>query len=214
MEKICERCNKTYEAKDRRGRWCPSCRPIIARETGHLRYYVGPRSLICVDCKRPFEARRSDAIRCPECRAKDAKRRSASFELRKKFPCPICGTLTARKASLCRVCANRERNKKYLLDKNPNWRGGRTLRKTGYVEIRIGSGNDKGTRVLEHRYVWEQAHGPIPDGWHIHHLNGIKDDNRLENLVAMSRSDHHRNHHEPWERRIRELESRIRELEA
>ena len=33
-----------------------------------------------------------------------------------------------------------------------------------------------------------------------------KDDNRIANLVAMSRSQHHKNHHEPWEQRIRELE--------
>lgn len=35
---------------------------------------------------------------------------------------------------------------------------------------------------LEHRYVWTQAHGEIPKGMCIHHINGKRYDNRLENL--------------------------------
>lgn len=43
---------------------------------------------------------------------------------------------------------------------------------------------------LEHRYIWEQANGVMPKGWVIHHLNGIKTDNRLENLLAVPREKH------------------------
>ena len=87
---------------------------------------------------------------------------------------------------------------------NPYWKGGRTRHAEGYIEVRIG-----GKRVLEHRLVYEAEHGPIPKGQLVHHLNGIKDDNRPENLVAMDRSEHHKNHHEPWERRIRDLEEQL-----
>jgi len=45
--------------------------------------------------------------------------------------------------------------------------------------------------VKEHVLVWEEAHGkPLPDGWVIHHLNGIKTDNRPENLEAMPNGNH------------------------
>lgn len=48
--------------------------------------------------------------------------------------------------------------------------------------------------VLEHRKVWFDAHGEIPTGHHVHHINGDKTDNRLENLEVKAPSDHHRDH--------------------
>jgi hypothetical protein len=58
------------------------------------------------------------------------------------------------------------------------------------------SWNDAGTRrfQFEHRRVWENAHGPIPAGFVVHHLNEDKLDNRLENLHLLRRSDHTYHH--------------------
>lgn len=73
---------------------------------------------------------------------------------------------------------------------------------------------------MEHRHIWEQAHGPIPEQFEVHHLNGNRKDNRLENLMAMSKKDHHTQHTvyevhiAALEDRIRTLETRIRELEG
>jgi len=51
--------------------------------------------------------------------------------------------------------------------------------------------NTKGY-VLEHILIWEEAHGkPLPEGWVIHHLNGIKDDNRPRNLIALPSKKHY-----------------------
>jgi hypothetical protein len=45
--------------------------------------------------------------------------------------------------------------------------------------------------VRQHRLVWEAYHGPIPHRHVIHHKNGIKTDNRIENLECLlSRSAH------------------------
>jgi hypothetical protein len=70
---------------------------------------------------------------------------------------------------------------------------GRTLiDANGYVRLRVGPG--RSGLVYEHRWVWEQAHGPIPAGFHVHHVNEIKADNRLENLALRDGRAHVRAH--------------------
>lgn len=48
-----------------------------------------------------------------------------------------------------------------------------------------------GVRVygLAHRLVWQSIHGDIPDGLVINHRNGIKGDNRPENLECTTYSE-------------------------
>jgi len=47
-----------------------------------------------------------------------------------------------------------------------------------------------GEKVFEHRYVWEKVNGKIPEEKEIHHINGNKKDNRIENLMCLSKSKH------------------------
>ncbi len=49
--------------------------------------------------------------------------------------------------------------------------------------------------VLVHRLVWFESNGPIPDGHIVHHINGIRTDNRIENLEVKSRSIHMAEHY-------------------
>ena len=48
--------------------------------------------------------------------------------------------------------------------------------------------------VWEHRIVWETWNGPIPRGMVVHHKNMYPQDNRIENLELLSRSEHSRYH--------------------
>lgn len=71
---------------------------------------------------------------------------------------------------------------------------------------------DKKGFVREHILIWEKNHGrSVPKGYHVHHLNGIKDDNRPENLFAVNRVKHH-SLMEPYRKRIRDLEKEIAKL--
>lgn len=91
------------------------------------------------------------------------------------------------KCHRCRI------GKGYFVGKNnPMWKGGRKQMKSGYVYIYCdpnsefncmkanGIGNNY---VAEHRIVMAKYIGrPLTKNETVHHKNGIKDDNRIENL--------------------------------
>lgn len=84
----------------------------------------------------------------------------------------------------------------------------------GYYQIFMPSHHRANKRgyVFEHIFVWEQINGKLPEDWMIHHLNGVKTNNHLENLIAMPRHSHkHRPASKIW---INALRRRIQELEA
>mgnify|MGYP003563315842 CR=1 FL=1 len=68
----------------------------------------------------------------------------------------------------------------------------------GYIRI----GRD-GKVVYLHRWIWEQVFGPIPDGWEIDHINGIKWDNRIENLRDCSQQQNTWNRPQPKTQRFK-----------
>lgn len=63
-------------------------------------------------------------------------------------------------------------------------------RKDGYYQVSSGINQGK----LLHRLIYEENFGPIPEGFHIHHLDNDKNNNALENLVLISKSNHHKLH--------------------
>ena len=60
-----------------------------------------------------------------------------------------------------------------------------TIQKNGYKQITIN-----GVREYEHRIVWREHYGEIPKDYHVHHINGNKLDNRIENLTLISQKEH------------------------
>ncbi len=106
--------------------------------------------------------------------------------------CLECAAIVTRAGVRCRSCGARRR---WALSREP---------KRPFVELegvryyRQGEGYYQASRhrggKLHHRAVWESANGPIPDGWHIHHINGDPGDNRLANLEALHPHEHAARH--------------------
>lgn len=52
-----------------------------------------------------------------------------------------------------------------------------------------------------YRKIYVEAHGPVPKGYHIHHIDGDPNNNNIENLIAVTPEEHYRLHVEmgfPW----------------
>jgi hypothetical protein len=91
------------------------------------------------------------------------------------------------------------------LEKNPNWRGGRSIASNGYVLLKRPEHPAADIRgyVYEHRLVAEQMIGrPLRPGEVPHHKNHDKTDNRPENLEVTTRAGHGVLHRRKSGRRI------------
>lgn len=71
----------------------------------------------------------------------------------------------------------------------PTWGYARTINKDGYVTIRVGPAGHRHA-VLEHRDIMERHTGwPLGEKV-VHHIDGIRDHNAIENLQIMTRQEH------------------------
>lgn len=116
--------------------------------------------------------------------------------------CATCGTVYRRHAS---------DQGKYCSLHCSKWRGGR-YKINDYVLVAVESEHPyptatkpNGRKYLkEHRFVVEQSLGRYLEPSEIvHHINGIRDDNRRENLLVCNRSEHATIH---WDLRRKERE--------
>jgi hypothetical protein len=97
----------------------------------------------------------------------------------------------AKKSRFCsRDCFGKTRRgvHDWRAERAARWNGG-VVKRRGYILVYapdhhsiVGRGTQR-KYVLEHRLVMEAHLGrPLADGERVHHLNGVRDDNRLENL--------------------------------
>ena len=128
--------------------------------------------------------------------------------IRPKIKCQTCGkifqvhksiSLTAKYCS--KKCDGKGRSKFYIGKNGPYWKGGKIISSYGYIFIWKPKHPFVAKRgyIFEHRLVIEKQIGRylLPKE-KSHHLNGIKTDNRPENLMAFtSESAHQRFHHNP-----------------
>ena len=98
--------------------------------------------------------------------------------------CPKCGGRKRTKNKQCASCRGYGRK--------------RHLMPSGYIRVYVPGhpiANSDGY-ALEHRYVLYEADVELPNGrdFHVHHINGDKTDNRIENLRVRTVSNHFRGH--------------------
>ena len=81
-------------------------------------------------------------------------------------------------------------------ERNPFWKGGRTIASNGYMLVKLLPGHhlsDVRGYAYEHRVVAEQKMGRrLLPGEQVHHIDGNKLNNRPDNLEVVADTAHHR----------------------
>jgi hypothetical protein len=136
--------------------------------------------------------------------------------------CPMCNIgRWVQKTSIgtmCLDCRHKHHGAKLSKERNPNWVGGK-IKSGQYIKIMVDKDSPyfcmaaKGY-VPEHRLVMAMHLGRPLEKWEVvHHINRVKNDNRIENLELIESVVHHvlltR-----MEIRISNLEKRVMELES
>ncbi len=130
----------------------------------------------------------------------------------------------------CRVCSCKSRRGKKCVF----WKSGKHLDSRGYILIWLSQDDffyptaNTSSYVFEHRLIMAKHLGRNLHRWEfVHHKNGIKTDNRIENLELTGSLyehslDHSKGYHDGYFKglqdghlaKIKQLEDRIKSLEA
>lgn len=152
-------------------RVCGACRAGFPA-TAEFFHEAGYKSHLRSKC-RPCQNKSSNEYRRNKVGYKE---RSAILRHRRMVPC-VCGGVRSRTARACSRCAGIARRG----PAGKAWKGGRHT-VNGYVKIYVGGVKSR-QYEFEHRLVMEKELGrKLTRQENVHHRNGVRGDNRPENL--------------------------------
>lgn len=170
---------------------------------------------VCGKTESVFECRAKTYATCSKACAgiRASKLRSTKVEL----TCQVCNKVFYEKpshaherktcsreclAKLKTVVFKGEGNHQFGLrgaERGRAWKGGKRISSWGYVLINVGYKDYQ----FEHRLVMERELGrKLLPTEHVHHINEVRTDNRIENLLLLSEGEHvaHHNKQNPMPR--------------
>lgn len=197
MEKFCEVCGNQFTY--RRPNSCTRC---YFKKIHKEKYQKKLRK--CRSCNQ--ESYLGHQIYCDACKDNILKCDSEHKKESTMKICITCGCEHYRKTSMeCKYCPRKRAQNAYILKKNKNKEKKQQVKnielKKPRPKNKSGEGNidaqgyktiskrghpnqmdDKG-RIREHIFVMSEFLGrPLMKGESVHHKNGVRDDNRIENL--------------------------------
>lgn len=111
---------------------------------------------------------------------------------RYKHICKGCSQEFSNWSNTRTFCSTECYRKNTLAEKSPHWVGEKTFDQQGYVWVSNGGYK----RIKEHILIVQKALGrKLKKGEVVHHINGIKSDNRNHNLLVCTPSYHKWLHH-------------------
>ena len=123
-----------------------------------------------------------------------------SEETKKRMSLAMVGKGIGRKPWNKGIKLTKEQKKNIIGNKNCKWKGGRNKCSNGYIEVYCpghpyGIKHNKQEKdivyVLEHRLIMEKYLGRyLKPNEIVHHINGKRDDNRIENLKLTTSGKH------------------------
>jgi len=186
--KICKQCNKEFKELKNRKIFCSKrCSCIHASKISNKTRRNGSM-VACETCKKLSYYSTSAISKGKKHYCSTKCKKTGSF-----FKCTVCKKefyvrayrVRTGKVKYCsRSCLAKD-----LLPKYAEF-AFKPINKPyhKYKSIRID-----GKQIREHRYIMEKYLGRKLEGReHVHHINNDPSDNRLENLVVLSNSDHQR----------------------